>query len=134
MSTPSANSASTVWKRFLGVLGPFFGLGLVLGIFIGLLLVKDVADQVEKDQLHGWSGWQQAWQASSLDGFRAFISVANIKTVLAQTVIVAIGALGMTLIIVSGGIDLSVGSAVALTSVLGATLLNRGCGAGAAMA
>ena len=47
----------------------------------------------------------------------------NFKIILTQTVIVAIGALGMTMIIVSGGIDLSVGSAVALTSVVGATLL-----------
>src|SRR5204863_1280988 len=34
---------------------------------------------------------------------------------------------GMTLIIVSGGIDLSVGSVVALTSVVGATALVKGC-------
>ncbi len=50
----------------------------------------------------------------------------NFKIILIQTVIVALGALGMTLIIVSGGIDLSVGSVVALTSVLGATLLLKG--------
>jgi len=41
-------------------------------------------------------------------------------------VIVATAALGMTLVIVSGGIDLSVGSAVALTSVVGALALDRG--------
>jgi ribose transport system permease protein len=51
---------------------------------------------------------------------------ANFKIVLIQTVIVAVGALGMTMIIVSGGIDLSVGSTVALTSVLGANLLVKG--------
>ena len=58
---------------------------------------------------------------------------ANLKIVLLQTVIVAIGALGMTMIIVSGGIDLSVGSSVALTSVLGAILLVNGYSASAAM-
>jgi ribose transport system permease protein len=51
---------------------------------------------------------------------------ANFKIILIQTVIVAIGAQGMTMIIVSGGIDLSVGSVVALTSVFGATLLVKG--------
>lgn len=51
---------------------------------------------------------------------------ANFKIVLIQTVIVGIGALGMTMIIVSGGIDLSVGSVVAFTSVLGARLLVAG--------
>ena len=40
--------------------------------------------------------------------------------------IVAVGALGMTLIIVGGGIDLSVGSVVAFTGVLGAKLLVSG--------
>ena len=47
-----------------------------------------------------------------------YLSGNNLRVVLAQTVIVAIGALGMTLIIVSGGIDLSVGSTIALTGVL----------------
>ena len=51
---------------------------------------------------------------------------ANFKIILIQTVIVGIGALGMTLIIVSGGIDLSVGSVVAFSSVLGARLLVDG--------
>ena len=39
-----------------------------------------------------------------------FFTGINCKIILLQTVIVAIGALGMTLIIISGGIDLSVGS------------------------
>jgi ribose transport system permease protein len=47
-----------------------------------------------------------------------YLSGANLRVVLAQTVIVAIGALGMTMIIVSGGIDLSVGAVIALTSVV----------------
>src|SRR5262245_35992227 len=55
-----------------------------------------------------------------------FFGVYNFKLILTQTVIVAIGALGMTMIIVSAGIDLSVGSVVALTSVLAAWLVNQG--------
>ena len=55
-----------------------------------------------------------------------FFAGPNFKIILTQTVVVAIGALGMTMIIVSGGIDLSVGSSVALMSVLGATLLKAG--------
>lgn len=60
------------------------------------------------------------------DARETFFSLYNFKTILTQTVIVAIGALGMTMIIVSAGIDLSVGSVVALTSVLGAVLINEG--------
>ena len=121
-------NSPTRFKRIAGAFGPFFGLALVLGIFLALLALKDVSDQMDKESLTGFSGWRQSTGASSYDGLKAFVSVANIKTVLAQTVIVSIGALGMTMIIVSGGIDLSVGSVVALTSVLGATLLNKGCG------
>ncbi len=55
-----------------------------------------------------------------------YLSAANLRVVLAQTVIVAIGALGMTLIIISGGIDLSVGSVVALASVITAVALRSG--------
>ncbi len=60
-----------------------------------------------------------------------FLSYHNFKIIFTQTVIVAIGALGMTLIIVSGGIDLSVGSTIALTSVVGALLIQQGGSAAA---
>lgn len=54
-----------------------------------------------------------------------YLSMPNLRIVLAQTVIVAIGAVGMTMIIVSGGIDLSVGSTIALTGVATALALHR---------
>jgi ribose transport system permease protein len=57
-----------------------------------------------------------------------FLTYNNFKIIFTQTVIVAIGALGMTMIIVSGGIDLSVGSCIALTSVVGAQLIQKGWG------
>ena len=92
-------------RHFLNLVGPFFGLLLVLGLFS---LSSDVRPYL--------------------------FTGGNFKIILIQTVIVAIGALGMTMIIVSGGIDLSVGSVVALTSVLGATLLVRGYSTAATMA
>src|SRR6267378_1851067 len=55
-----------------------------------------------------------------------FLSPFNLRVVLGQTVIVAIGAIGMTIIIVSGGIDLSVGSVIALTGVITALGINAG--------
>jgi ribose transport system permease protein len=57
-----------------------------------------------------------------------FLTYHNFKIIFTQTVIVAIGALGMTLIIVSGAIDLSVGSTVALTGVVAALLIQHGWG------
>ncbi len=55
-----------------------------------------------------------------------YLSTFNLRIVLSQTVIVALGAIGMTMIIVSGGIDLSVGAVIALTGVVAALGLNSG--------
>ncbi len=53
----------------------------------------------------------------------SFSSFDNIRTILTQTVIVGIAALGMTFVIISGGIDLSVGSQIALGTVVVAVVL-----------
>lgn len=55
----------------------------------------------------------------------SFHSAYNTKTFLTQAVIYGIGALGMTFVIVSGGIDLSVGSLIALGTVIIGLVLNR---------
>lgn len=57
-----------------------------------------------------------------------FPGTQNLVTMLRQTVVVAICAVGMTLVMVHGGIDLSVGSNVALTTVVVACLLDAGTG------
>lgn len=84
-------------NRWLIRLAPVLGLVLVVAVFA---LMADAPDQ--------------------------YLSVRNLRIVLAQTVIVALGAIGMTMIIVSGGIDLSVGSTIALTGVVSAVLLKDG--------
>ncbi len=69
----------------------------------------------------------------------SFSSPLNIETILRQTTIVGAAALGMTLVIIAGGIDLSVGSIIALVAVVIAALLQAGvspliaavCGIGA---
>jgi ribose/xylose/arabinose/galactoside ABC-type transport system permease subunit len=63
-----------------------------------------------------------------------FARSANLVTMARQTVIVAIAAVGMTFVIVLGGIDLSVGSSVALTTVVVASALRAGAGSVAAAA
>lgn len=50
----------------------------------------------------------------------------DLQTIAVHTMIVGIAAMGMTFIIISGGIDLSVGSAIALASVMVALVLERG--------
>ncbi|HYT58716.1 MAG TPA: ABC transporter permease [Haliangiales bacterium] len=96
MSGLSRANGQALGRLFFAI-GPVFGLVLVVGLFSLSPTVRS----------HFFTG-------------------INCKIILLQTVIVAIGALGMTMIIVSGGIDLSVGSVVALTSVVGATSLLKG--------
>lgn len=55
-----------------------------------------------------------------------FFTLPNLLNVLQQSSINALIALGMTLVIISGGIDLSVGPTAALSAVLGATLMVSG--------
>ena len=55
-----------------------------------------------------------------------FFRPVNLELMAIQTVIVCVAALGMTMVIVSAGIDLSVGSIVALATVVTAVLLRRG--------
>jgi len=63
-----------------------------------------------------------------------FARETNLVTMLRQTAVVGIAAVGMTFTIVLGGIDLSVGSAVALTTVVVAECLRAGMGPVAAAA
>lgn len=94
MATHTDSTDRFDWKKFLNSFGPLFGLLLVIGLF-------SLSEELRP----------------------VFFTGGNAKLILTQTVIVATGALGMTLVIVSGGIDLSAGSVVALTSVVAATLL-----------
>ena len=61
-----------------------------------------------------------------------FFSGVNLELIARQTAIVCTAALGMTMVIVSAGIDLSVGSIVALTTVIIAVLLRSDAGPTAA--
>ena len=84
-------------RTLLNIVGPFVGLILVILIFS---LIPEVQGR--------------------------FLRPANFKSVAAQSVIVALGALGMILIIISGGIDLSAASNIALSSVITAYAVNAG--------
>lgn len=59
--------------------------------------------------------------------FETFVSSDNFAIILQQTSVIAVAALGMTLIIIAGGIDLSVGSVIALGTVVIALALREGC-------
>lgn len=79
------------------VAGPFLGLALITGLF--------------------------AWLTRESG---SFLTAENWRLIAVQSVVVGIAALGMTAIMISGGIDLSVGSAVALVTVVIAIAIRDG--------
>jgi ribose transport system permease protein len=85
-------------KTLLAKAGPFIGLLLVIGCF-----------------------------SLPAETREYFLTYNNFKIIFTQTVIVAVGALGMTIIIVSGGIDLSVGTVMSLAMVsMGVLVIGEG--------
>jgi len=58
--------------------------------------------------------------------WETFVTWDNFAIIFQQTAVIGIAALGMTLIIIAGGIDLSVGSIIALGTVVIAQLLTHG--------
>jgi ribose transport system permease protein len=57
-----------------------------------------------------------------------FLTNTNLSSVIRQTAVINIMALGMTLIIISGGIDLSVGAILAMGGLLGTMTMEKGYG------
>jgi ribose transport system permease protein len=55
-----------------------------------------------------------------------FLSAGNLASVARQTAVITIIAMGMTVVMVSGGIDLSIGSVLALSGVVGAFAMAAG--------
>ena len=52
-----------------------------------------------------------------------FLTLENLSSVARQTAVINIIAIGMTLVIISGGIDLSVGSVLAFAGMCGTLLM-----------
>ena len=55
-----------------------------------------------------------------------FLSVSNLSNVLTQSVTCGIAAIGMTFVILTGGIDLSVGGCIVFSATIGTKLLSEG--------
>ena len=63
-----------------------------------------------------------------------FLTSTNLSSVVRQTAVINIMALGMTLVIISGGIDLSVGSILAMGGLLGTMAMAHGASIPVSMA
>src|SRR6476646_2731037 len=91
---------SKLWTLLTGQLGPLFALLLVFCFFA----VGDKAQQ----------------------GGGQFLTLRNLQTMLAASAPVVVAGLGMTIIIIAGGIDLSAGTAISLCATVLAWTLNNG--------
>lgn len=103
-SQPAGSPVSGILRargdQFLSAFAPFAGLVSVVAVFYAI-------------------AW---WQGIPLS---TAVTKLDLRTIAVHMVIVGIAAMGMTFIIISGGIDLSVGSAIALSSVTAAMALER---------
>ncbi len=101
-----------------GSLGPPMALAGVLLFFVGAEFV-----------LHVYDTWMDDSETTVLDamaGFQSrFWTAATGRTMLVQVATVTMAALGMTVIMISGGIDLSAGTAMTLSATVIAYLLRE---------
>src|SRR4051812_29724172 len=88
------------WRNLFSKMGPVIGLAFVFGLFAILVPMRT--------------------------GRFTFSTIDNAELMLRLTAVVGTAAIGMTLIIISGGIDLSAGPVIALTTVIIALLLRQG--------
>ena len=86
------------WRNLVTILGLLVALAI---IFFGFGLILNAQDKP------------------------GFLTIRNIETILRQSTPVCMAALGMTLVIICAGIDLSVGSVVAFVSVAVAWCLRQ---------
>ncbi len=109
MSTDTPPPTKARLGRALAALGPLLALALV---WVGFALLEH---RLEGTPILG----------------SAMFSREAVAQVVQQSVVIGIAAIGMTFVIIAAGIDLSVGSAIALASVVAAKLAVAGHGAAA---
>src|SRR3954451_1676199 len=102
---PPAKSGGASWWREEGFLR---NMGLV-----GVLVVLVLIGIITRPELYGDAGWVKN----------------NVFTILQQASAIGVVTVGMTFVIIGGGIDLSVGAIVALAGVWATTLATQSYGA-----
>lgn len=121
-------------RQLINTLGSLLALALIILGFGAAVQIKGGLDEhrfaVERAARQASLGLPVDAVPSEWQSIREyenhFLSVNTFRSTLNQMVAVGIAAMGMTLIIISGGIDLSVGSVMALTCVCVAYCLRGG--------
>jgi len=108
-----------------GLLVVILVLGLVLTIFGGSVERPKIVTGPDGKSQYAFTIGPDGERSRVFEDVNRFFNAQNLTTLAKDTSFTAIMAVGATMIIISGGIDLSVGAIYALASVLGAMVFQR---------
>ena len=118
------------WARFLrlqegGLIVVIAVLAGLLTVFCGTVRVPGFTTNADGERIRAFTTNAAGDKEPVLEEKNKFLNARNLTQLAKDTSFIAIMAVGATFVIVSGGIDLSVGAIYALASVLGALVFHR---------
>ena len=123
-----SSSVHPVARRFRfqegGIIVVILFLGVLLTVFCGTVKVPVFETNAEGERVRVFRTTSDGEKELVLVEKNKFFNAKNLTQLAKDTSFIAIMAVGATFVIVSGGIDLSVGAIYALASVLGALVFN----------
>ena len=126
-----ADDAPPAWRSWFarapeaGLLVVIVVLGLVLTIYGGSVKRPKIVTGPDGNTQYAFTVGPNGERSLVHEEVNRFFNAQNLTTLAKDTSFTAIMAVGATMIIISGGIDLSVGAIYALASVLGALVFQR---------
>lgn len=108
-----------------GLLVVVFVLGLLLTIFGGSVRVPKFERNAEGERVRVFRELPNGEREAVFEERNKFLNAQSLAQLAKDTSFVAVMAVGATIVIISGGIDLSVGAAYALASVTAALVFNH---------
>jgi ribose/xylose/arabinose/galactoside ABC-type transport system permease subunit len=129
MSSTANTSPTPKSRRFRlqegGLVLVIFVLGLLLTLLGGTVKVPVFETNAQGERQRAFRTNAQGEREAVVAEKNKFLNAQNLVQLAKDTSFIAIMAVGATFVIISGGIDLSVGAIYALASVLGAIALQR---------
>src|ERR1700737_2468957 len=108
-----------------GLILAIVGLGLLLAVFGGTVQLPKFQNNAEGKPERVMTTNADGQKVPAFETVNKFFNAKTLVQIAKDTSFFAIMAVGMTFVIITGGIDLSVGATYALASVCGALVLNQ---------
>jgi ribose/xylose/arabinose/galactoside ABC-type transport system permease subunit len=123
---PSVNPAKRAFRfQEGGLVIVIVVLGALLTFFGGSVKMPRFTVNAQGERERVFTTNAQGEREAAFEEKNKFLNAQNLTQLAKDTSFIAIMAVGATIVIISGGIDLSVGAIYALASVLGALFFNR---------